>query len=163
MQIATIVSAYHQLEGVSSIIISSGIFPKMLAGIIGRRNIERIDKKFYLIMKEEVAMPLLYSDYATINPWWRQEGIMRSSHSNVRYTHDDYWVVIRESGRDGNTSHILAQLLISYPEFRGENFSWADDIWHKRGQVTPEVGPGNSTNHVSEFIHHHIAQVLKSG
>ncbi|WP_029936256.1 beta family protein [Thiomicrospira pelophila] len=150
----------YALDNVSSIILSSGFFPKLLDGILGRYEVKRKDREFYDEMVRLAPFPFLYSDYATIHPWWRQSDTMRSGHTNLKYAHDDYWLVLRDQGKGGDVSHALASLLVASPEYRSENFSWADKVWHDRSLTPPLTGPGNSSMHVSEFIHHHIAQVL---
>lgn len=163
-QIANFCGMYA-VDNVSSIIVSSGVFPKMLDGVLGRHEVKRKDKEFYGAMRHFNSFPFLFSDYATIHPWWRQSETMRSGHTNLRYTHDDYWLVLRDQGKNGDVSRALARLLVASPEYRGQKFSWADNVWYERSATTipPLTGAGNAAMHVSEFIHHHIAQVLAYG
>lgn len=161
-ELASIVEMYLK-SGVKNLIISGGSFPKTLEGKLGVEHIIRFEKKLFDSLNEVIAGQLFFSDYCTLSPDWSQSDIMRSKHINIRYTHDDYWVVLRQQGKDKAAICELTQLLVLQPEFRGSQFSWADNTWSLRAEEPPKVGPGNSTNHVSEFIHHHIAQVLAYG
>jgi len=145
------------------IIISGGCFPTTLQEVTSRAEIRRIDKSFYNLLCDSVDFPLMYSDYCTLNPEWDQAGIMRTSHSAIRYTHDDHWLVLRVRGRDSKALFGLTKLLVLEDDYRGREFSWADNVWFLRASEPPETGSGNSLFHVSEFIHHHIAQVLAYG
>ncbi|OEE32525.1 beta family protein [Vibrio anguillarum] len=149
--------------GIKNIIVSGGSFPKTLQDVQGVEHIIRYEKRLYRKISEIISWPISYSDYATLSPDWSQSEIMRSKHINIRYTHDDYWVVLRQPGKDKAAIYELTKLLVLQNEFRGRSFSWADDIWDQRAEEPPQIGPGNSTFHVSEFIHHHIAQVIKFG
>jgi len=145
------------------IVLCSGAFPVMLDGIIGDDYIARFDKQLFELVNKELKTKLDYSDYCTVNPLWEIDRILRSNHGNIRYTHDNYWLILRQPGRDSSSTYELTQLLCLHKNFRGKDFSWADKNWHLKSKKTPELKPGNSTNHTSEFIHHHIAQVLKYG
>lgn len=161
-ELALIVEMYLN-AGVKNLIISGGSFPKTLEGILGVEHISRFERKLFDSLNELIEGRLFYSDYGTLSPDWNQSEIMRSKHINIRYTHDDYWVVLRQQGKDKAAIYELTQLLVLQPEFRDPQFSWADKIWSLKAEEPPKAGPGNSTNHVSEFIHHHIAQVLAHG
>ncbi|WP_331344234.1 beta family protein [Cellvibrio sp. UBA7661] len=145
------------------IIVSGGSFPSTLQDVQGARPIARIEKNLYTEISANISTTIQYSDYATLSPDWSQSEILRSNHINIRYTHDDHWLVLRQRGKDAAAIYELTQLLVLQDEYRGAEFSWADDIWKKRSEEPPQTGPGNSTFHVSEFIHHHIAQVVKYG
>lgn len=161
-ELVSIIEMY-QNAGVNNLIVSGGSFPKTLEGILGVEHITRFEKKLFDILNESLKGKLFYSDYATLSPDWNQSEIMRSKHINIRYTHDNYWVVLRQQGKDRAAIYELTQLLVLQTEFRGPQFSWADNVWFMRAEEPPKVGPGNSTFHVSEFIHHHIAQVVQYG
>ena len=79
------------------------------------------------------------------------------------YTLDDDWLVLREKGREGQVSIDLATILVNDPDFRGTQFSWADQICSARARGGPNTRPGNTTNHAAESVHHHLAQVIKRG
>lgn len=161
-RLAKIVDVYIS-SGVKTLIVSGGSFPKTLQEVQGVEHIIRYEKRLYNGLSEKISHPINYSDYATLSPDWSQSEIMRSKHINIRYTHDDYWVVLRQLGKDKAAIYELTKLLVLQNEFRGEDFSWADKVWAQRAEEPPLVGPGNSTFHVSEFIHHHIAQVIIFG
>lgn len=161
-RLAEIIEMYSQ-HTPQPVIVSGGSFPSMLQDIHGVRPINRIEKNLYATLSGNISTKIQYSDYATLSPDWNQSEIMRSNHINIRYTHDDYWLVLRQKGKDAAAIYELTQLLVMQDEFRGPEFSWADEVWQKRSEEPPQVGPGNSTFHVSEFIHHHIAQVVKYG
>lgn len=160
--LAKIVNLYLN-AGVNEVIVSGGSFPTMLQDVLGVEYITRFEKQLFDNLADELSDPIAYSDYATLSPDWSYSGVLRSNHINIRYTYDDYWLVLRQPGKNKEAIYELTQLLVPQKEFRGGKFSWADDIWEKRAAEPPLVGPGNSTFHVSEFIHHHIAQVLRFG
>lgn len=161
-RLAEIIEMYSQNLS-QEVIVSGGSFPSTLQDIQGVRPIDRMEKSLYTSISANISKKIQYGDYATLSPDWSQSEIMRSNHINIRYTHDDHWLVLRQKGKDAAAIYELTQLLVLQDEFRGADFSWADDIWKKRSEESPQIGPGNSTFHVSEFIHHHIAQVVKYG
>lgn len=160
--LATVIDIYLS-AGVNEVIVSGGSFPKMLQDVLGVVHIPRFERRLFDNLKSQVASPVSYSDYATLSPEWSHSEVLRSKHIAIRYAHDDYWLVLRQPGKDKAAIYELTQALIYEKEYRGPQFSWADKIWDKRAKEPPLVGPGNSTFHVSEFIHHHIAQVLAFG
>lgn len=151
--------------GVGEIVLTGGSFPISLDGYIGTHKFPRRELMLHRNTVNNTAKLVSYSDYCTLHPDWEDGGVLRSNHSALKYTIDEDWLVIRQNGKDTKALHGLAKLLCLENEFivRTRKFSWADDIWFKRSLTPPETGPGNSTFHVSEFIHHHIAQVLKRG
>jgi len=161
-RLAEIVDMYIN-AGVAEVIVSGGSFPKTLQDVQGVEHISRFEKQLYTSLSDKVSKPISYSDYATLSSEWNQSEIMRSKHINIRYTHDNYWVVLRQPGKDKAAIYELTKLLVLQREYRGAEFSWADSVWMRRAEEPPMIGPGNSTFHVSEFIHHHIAQVLVFG
>lgn len=161
---ATIIDLLYEF-GANEVVLTGGSFPISLDGLVGTHTLPRRELAFYQHTASEAKHPISYSDYCTLNPDWEDSGVLRSNHSAIKYTIDTDWLVIRQNGKDANALHGLARLLCLESEFKQRTaaFSWADDIWDKRGTTPPLTGPGNSTFHVSEFIHHHIAQVLKRG
>jgi hypothetical protein len=147
--------------GAHDIVVSAGCFPIMLEGYIGVEYITRFDKRFFLELSGHLSFGVTYSDYGALSPNWQPVENMRTGHANIRYTHDDYWLVLRQKGKDRESLYELTQLLVMQDEFRGAEFSWADNVWSQRSER--EIGPGGPREHTSEHIHHHIAQVLSYG
>lgn len=151
--------------GFAEVILAGGSFPITLDKYVGKHLFPRRELTFYKNVIQQTQYKVSYSDYCTLHPEWDESGVLRSNHSAIKYTIDSEWLVIRQKGKDAAALRGLAQILCLDPEFkqRTATFSWADDIWDKRGATPPQTGPGNTTNHVAEFIHHHIAQVLQRG
>lgn len=160
--IATIIQKYRA-AGIDNIVVASGAFPTTLESIVGDEILPRIDKHFFDNLQSELDFEISYSDYGTLSPLWDSGETRRSGHIAIKYTLDDHWLVLRQKGKNTAAIIELAELLVMHKDFRGEDFSWADDNWKNKTLVPPQAGPGNSTGHVAEFMHHHFAQVLHNG
>lgn len=160
--IAGVIEQFHDL-GFSNIVFSSGAFPTTLQNIVGDEEIPRLDKQLYEDVSGELTFGLSYGDYGTLSPLWDSGETRRSGHIAIKYTLDDHWLVLRQKGKNTQAIMELAEILILHPDYRGPAFSWADENWHNKTLTPPQAGPGNSTGHVAEFMHHHFAQVLFNG
>lgn len=160
--IASVIEKFHDL-GFSNIVFSSGAFPTTLQNIVGDEELPRLDKKLYDRLTNLLTLDLHYGDYGTLSPLWDSGETRRSGHIAIKYTLDDHWLVLRQKGKNTQAIMELAEFLILHPDYRGPAFSWADKNWHDKTLTPPIAGPGNSTGHVAEFMHHHFAQVLFNG
>lgn len=149
--------------GAPEVVLSGGSFPLMLSNVKQSGYLPRIEKSLFNAVGNGPGSPISYSDYATLNPFWHSSGTRRTNHSNLKYTLDDNWLVLREKGKEGQVSIDLATILVNDPDFRGSSFSWADGVWYTRANGGANVRPGNTTNHAAESVHHHLAQVIKLG
>lgn len=148
------------INGVKNIAFSCGAFPKSMEDIKGEGFFIRHDKLFYDDVMSQVDFRVAYSDYGTLNPEWDQGQTRRSGHTAIKYTLEDRWLILRQKGKDRSAIYELAQLLILHDDYKGRDFSWADDNWHKKALTPPQAGPGRAGDHVGEFMNHHIAHVL---
>ena len=160
--IAAVIERFHDL-GFANVVFSSGAFPTTLQKIVGDEEIPRLDKQLYEDMTVLLTFDLHYGDYGTLSPLWDSGETRRSGHIAIKYTLDDHWLVLRQKGKNTQAIMELAEFLILHPDYRGPAFSWADENWHNKTLTPPQVGPGNSTGHVAEFMHNHFAQVLFNG
>lgn len=146
-----------------NLVVVSGAFPSDVSQVIGVSDFERYDREIYNKLVNDYGLKAFYGDWCTIHPEWNFTGIRRSNHCNIRYTHDTKWYVFRQNGRDGKSVISLTNTVLIHPCYRGRQFSWADNEWFQKVHDPSNTGPGNPTNHTSEAIHHHIAQILKYG
>lgn len=147
--------------GIRNIALGCGAFPKSLEKIVGEGTVPRYDRMLFDRMQSGLETKLHFCDYGTLNPDWSMDEIRRSKHTAIRYTLSDRWLVLRQPGKDTEAIIGLAQLLVIHPDYKSEDFSWADKNWKNKTLNPPKAGPGNAAGHVTEFMNHHFAHVIK--
>lgn len=147
-------------KGYVNNIFSSGAFPASISNIIGQTYIDRADRLLWGELQKQVENELLFSDYGTINPDWDWKPGGGSPYSNIRYTIENSWYVLRDDQRGKESAIALAALLLMSNEYQnyGASFSWGDNSWNYK--VANNDKPGNAMKHVAESLNHHIMHVL---
>ena len=151
-------------------IVASGAFPPDLSDLEKNRQhtIERLD---WISWRDQAtAMPPvtrlpIYSDYTIQHPQYRERQGPQNYSASIRYTANDYWVVMRGEGvlnKDGpGTAQWPANalLLCERPEYCGEAFSDGDR--YIREQSVQCERPGNAITWLQAGINHHMTFVVR--
>jgi hypothetical protein len=158
-----------------SLTVSSGAFPKDLSELEPNRQhqLKRVD---WLTWQEQVvtAPPLKrrpsFSDYTIQHPIYSEPPERANFSASIRYTADNYWVImrgegLRQKGSPGPSQWPAnAQLLIERSGFCGKDFSYGDGYIFAGSLeiVKPanKMKPGNAEAWLRAGINHHVAFVL---
>jgi hypothetical protein len=170
--LAAALNKFSSLNYDVKLVLSSGSFPTQFADI-GSGFAERPRLDFMLWMSVQTHVDdLIYSDYCVVSPTWEQQLGGGKVPSLLKYTYKDYWVIGRDPENGADVTYSLTNLFVNLrSEYQGPNYSWADNIWWERSKVnvpspkprpSGQIGPGNSTFHISEATQHHIMFVLKT-
>lgn len=154
-----------------SLVIIGGSFPYNLIDFpIGRNTVQRHDWIFWRDSTSDAAalgrIPT-YGDYTIQSPIYKKPPDYPNISASIRYTAEDYWVVMRGEGHTksnrGNGKYSAqycanALLLSEASEFAREDFSASDKyIFEKREDYDH---PGNATTWLYAGINHHITYAL---
>ena len=143
----------------------SGAFPKNLSGFsVGEHEHARSD---WVAWRDEVlagkrlARIPTFGDYTTQHGLFAEPPRRANFSASIRYTADDYWVIMRGEGvlNDSGPGYAQwpanAQLLCERPEFCGPEFSIGDEYIHEMAQQTAR--PGNAETWLRAGVNHHMA------
>lgn len=122
----------------------------------------RWDWRFWSKLKVEFPW-VEYGDYGIAHPSL-PTGFTRGPLPSLRYTHEDKWIVWRESTRrqhpKPNTSFFdVVKGIKQTGVFKGAGYSWGDAELDLRDGRDPNVGSGNASNWRSWATSHHLQVV----
>ena len=149
---------------------ASGAFPRDLSDLApGQHQIRRHDWIYWLynmFHNKSERIPT-YSDYTIQYPLYVEPPAGNNPSASIRYTSDDYWVIMRGEGlrNEGGTGHAQypanAQLLVGRTEFCGANFSYGDNYIIEKSTDLDTPHPGTPETWIRAGINHHIAFVVQ--
>ncbi len=149
--------------------LTSGAFTKDLSGFEKNRQhtLPRLD---WIAWRDQVGQTNLnrkptFGDYTIQYAIYEEPPYHPNVSASIRYTFDEYWVIMRGEGPrnedgPGYAQYAAnAQLLCERPEFCGPAFSYGDWYIHQLGR---EIGPvGNPEMLLRAGINHHISYVVQ--
>lgn len=151
--------------------VASGSFPADLTGFEKNRQ-HKLTRSDWLTWRNQVttapALPRIptYSDYTIRHPKYSEpSGYLPNYSGSIRYTFDEYWVIMRGEGvRNPDGPGFAqwpanAQLLRERPEFCGANFSYGDQYIEKMGMQLKRTG--NAMTWLRAGFNHHITLVVR--
>lgn len=145
----------------------SGAFPEDLTGLsVGQHTLSRSD---WMSWRDQVAgvLPRLptYGDYGTLHPFLKPDMVGLNPSASIRYTADEYRVVMRGEGlrNKSGTGHAQypanSELLTIRPEYCGQYFSFGDNYIY---EVSLNKGKtGNPRTCVTAGVNHHLTFVTR--
>lgn len=166
----SMLSDIPNIDSFRNIILASSSFPETLSDIEKYHcaNIDRLDWSFWLKsvdkLNEKYDIKLIYSDYCIANPKYVSFIPGMSPSFNIRYTSDEYFVVlkgntIKKGGLDSENISELSKEIIDLEAFSGENYSWGDNYIYTR--ATADVDSyGNLGTWRKVGTNHHITFVI---
>lgn len=151
--------------------VAAGAFPKDLSDFhVGQHLCPREDWRQWMsqVASDWAQVPRVptYGDYATQHPIFKEPSAGLNPSASIRYTIDDYWLILRgeglrTKGSPGSAQYQgNAQLLSEMKEFSGENFSYGD-------QYVATVASGKSGGFGSPEtwlcagVNHHLVYVAR--
>lgn len=149
---------------------ASGAFPQDLSAFPpGQHLIHRHDWIYWLNNMFHGASQRIpaYSDFTIQYPIYFEPPSNNNPSASIRYTHDEYWIIMRGEGlhNEGGPGYSQypanAQLLMERLEFCGPGFSFGDDYIIGRGNDVNTSQTGNPETWVRAGINHHIAFVVR--
>ncbi|MBF8964059.1 beta family protein [Pontibacter sp. FD36] len=150
-----------------TIVLAAGAFPGSLAGM-EPWQFKYIQRRDWTIFTKVVSVVdgIRYGDYA-INTAERQEGSGFSGPSNIRYSMEGYFAIIKaikpdveEEDESTKEQHRkLSELLIEESFYQGSDFSWGDKHIFNCYQGSLNK-TGNNTTWRAVGTNHHIVHVL---
>lgn len=150
-----------------SFTICGGSFPKTNLLKAGESIVPRGEWIFYnkLVSKikgQEFNRHINYGDYGIIAPGHFKFDFKKMDRSaNIRYTHDDFWFVVKGNSikLNGNEQYIgLANDIVKSDYYLGEHFSDGDN--HLKKATLKGGKAGNTTVWKKVGFNHHLAKVM---
>jgi hypothetical protein len=163
-KINDVLASLRYLDNWSRIIISGSSFPQDLRDLKKneRHNLARsewLSWKHHLLSQKTRAT--IFSDYTVqYGKFKTLEGFPMYS-ASIRYTHQDYWVVMRgesvfkDDGPGFAQWPAIAQLVCECEEFCGRDYSYGDNYIHKMSLQAEKSGSAETW--IRAGINHHIA------
>lgn len=151
-----------------SLTLAGGAFPQALGGYaVGVHSIPRTDWLIYNAVRAS-ALPRVptFGDYATVHPVLGDiDPVLMNPSASVRYTREDYWLVLRGQGvktpGGGKYTQFLthATTLVAHHAYCGAGFSAADQEISDIAAGT--ATPGNLETWVRIAVNHHLTFVTR--
>jgi hypothetical protein len=163
-------AALPQLSKWRSFIVLAGAFPKDLQGL-ERNRLHTLPRDEWFYWREQVLMlprsirRPTFGDYTIQHAVYQEPPENSNPSASIRYTHSDYWIIMRGEGvknKDGPgyaQYPAEAQLLCERDEFCGGEFSRGDRYMYKTSQ-TPDP-PGNARTWLRAGINHHMVYAVR--
>ena len=161
----TLCASLPQLSKWRSFIVLVGAFPKDLQKLEKNRrhNLQRDDWLFWRnqvrTLPRDTRRPT-FGDYTIQHPVYREPPENSNPSASIRYTHSEYWVIMRgeglcHKGSAGNAQYPAeAQLLCGMDEFCGAGFSSGDQYIQETSQQPNS--PGTPYTWLRAGINHHM-------
>lgn len=146
----------------------AGSFPKDLSHLRANNTyrIARLEwiKWFTEEIQEINGRRYGFGDYTVQHPMFSEPPEFPNPSASIRYTAEDYWIVLRGEAlrKPGGIGHAQypaeAQLLVDKPEYSGEGFSYGDRLIMEK--TKDESRPGNPEQWIMIGINHHITYTV---
>lgn len=148
----------------NAVVVASGSFPENLTGLVAG-NVYHLDRLEWFIWQLLQDNPVLkgivkYSDYGTKNPIYAD--VSFAGTSSIKYTTEEHFVIYRGALPQNHQRSMgqyidQAAILVSTPDYSGEDFSWGDRRINEI--VTENNRPGNPATWVQISQNHHITLI----
>ncbi len=162
-----------RLDAYSTFTVISGAFPKDLSEFEKNRQYTHV-RADWLSWHSQVLAPdtrlkriPTFGDYTILYPYFMPPlSYLPNVSASIRYTSDDYWVIMRgeglrnENGPGWRQYPAQALLLEGRDEFCGEGFSTGDQYLHQLGQAIGQ-SMGTPESLIRAGVNHHITFVVK--
>lgn len=167
--ILNVLETFPRLQEWKSFTVCGGSFPATNLIKVGFNHIPRNEWKFYkeLISKLELTTfkrAINYGDYGIVSPGYFEFDPTKMSRSaNIRYTHDDFWLVIKGKAlkKSADYAQYVTQTkdIIKSGVYLGETFSDGDA--HIKNCSLGKTTPGSPTVWNWVGNNHHFTKVVR--
>ncbi len=168
MDIPAFCSRFQAIRNYCTFTVAAGSFPLDLREFKGPQ-IFYLAREEWVRWHDQVNRDLLrrptFGDYATLNPQLSPVKKGLNPSATIRYTTEDYWLVMKGEGlrnRDGPRHEQYpanASLLMKRPDYCGPAFSEGDR--YIQDVAARSDGPGNPTTWVQAGVNHHVTFVIR--
>jgi hypothetical protein len=156
-------------HGFTAVYLASGAFPDSLAAV---QAVDRFPRRDWMLWKSVGALaPELivgFGDYGTLSPLWKESILKQGggrTRSNIRYTMDDEWLILRGGANSRQECIALSELMttIYRREFQGRGFSYGDELIADRANATlPSKDRHCGHYRITEAWNHHMTYVVRT-
>lgn len=146
---------------------ASGAFPASLESVkTGAGVFTRHDWRLWCEIQHALTgQPIGFSDYGVLSPTWSEKTLeLRSKSTNLKYTAQDHWLVLRTAGKTKDELIALSTLLVNiYPHlFKGAGYSYGDKLIADRANTTVPLKLKRCGHYnITDAWNHHIAFVVQ--
>ena len=148
--------------------VTAGSFPPDLSHLeVAEHMLPRVEWQLWkrIAASRHTSRIPLFGDYAVLHPFVRPNFRGMNISASIRYTTDDYWVIMRgeglrnEGGAGFDQYPANAELLMQRQEYCGAEFSYGDRYIFER--PSKKENPGNPTTWIAAGVNHHITFVAR--
>ena len=156
------------LSAWNTVAVAAGSFPPDLSHLqVGEHLVPRVEWQLWkrIAASRHTSRIPLFGDYAVLHPFVRPNFPGMNISASLRYTTDDYWVIMRgeglrnEGGAGFDQYPANAELLMQRQEYCGAEFSYGDRYIFER--PSKKENPGNPTTWIAAGVNHHITFVAR--
>lgn len=156
------------LRAWNTVTVTGGSFPPDLSHLqVGEHLVPRIEWQLWKVIagSRRTSRIPLFGDYAILHPFVRSNFPGMNISASIRYTTDDYWVIMRGEGlrNKGGAGYdqypANAELLIQRQEYCGAEFSYGDRYIFER--PLKRKNPGTPTTWIAAGVNHHLTFVTR--
>lgn len=170
LDLQSLCEAMPQLSKWRSFTLLSGAFPKDLQEL-EKDNVHTLPRDEWFYWREQVQLLSndirwpTFGDYTIQHPVFEEPEVNCNPSASIRYTFDDYWVIMRGHGLTHKGSLKNAQypaeakLLCDMDEFCGKEFSRGDSYIYETSQ-SPQT-PGTPFTWLRAGINHHMVYAVR--
>jgi hypothetical protein len=169
LDIESICAKLSNLNRWRSFTVASGAFPKDLTGFsVGEHELPRLDWcswRDLMLGSTKLKRRPSFADYTIQHPIFVEPPDQPRYSASIRYTSDDYWVIMRgesvfkDDGPGMAQWPANAQMLCERPEFMGAQFSDGDRYIEEMSEQTEKTG--NARTWIQAGINHHLTFVAR--
>ena len=138
----------------------SGAFPRNLSGFEKNDEHEHPRSDWLWWARQDARQRPIFGDYTVQYPLYEEPPVRANFSASIRYTSDDYWVIMRGEGvfNDDGPGFAQfpanAQLLSDRSEFCGPDYSFGDKYIFEMGQQSERTG--TAEHWIRAGINHHM-------
>ncbi len=156
------------LSAWNTVTITAGSFPPDLSHLqVGEHPVPRVEWQLWkgIAGSRHTSRIPLFGDYTILHPFVRPNFPGMNISASIRYTTDDYWVIMRgeglrnEGGAGFDQYPANAELLMQRQEYCGAEFSYGDRYIFER--PLKRKNPGNPTTWIAAGVNHHLTFVVR--
>lgn len=156
------------LSAWNTVTVTAGSFPPDLSHLeVGEHLVPRVEWQLWkgIAGSRRTSRIPLFGDYAILHPFVRPNFPGMNISASIRYTTDDYWVIMRGEGlrNKGGAGYdqypANAELLMQRQEYCGAEFSYGDRYIFER--PLKRKNPGTPTTWIAAGVNHHLTFVVR--
>ena len=161
------IAAIPYLKKWRTFTIAGGAFPKDLSQFkkYNQYNVPRMDWITWQQLIKSLERAPSFADYAIQYPIYMPPISGSNPSASIRYTVEEYWLVLRGEGLRNPKGHgfnqypAQAKLLFDQKVFKGADFSFGDEYIAQKAANMNTKSPGNPKTWLEAGLNHHMTLV----